>query len=157
MRQTMTNNAARPADARASTTSASVEAEAGAGAGALVLGLPGLTPGPSPLDALVREGARKMLQAALESEVEAFLAQHAARVDNQGHRQVVRNGHLPAREIITGAGPLEVSQPRVRDKSPSILERVKFSSSILPPYLRKSQSIEELIFVPKNAEYYAGR
>lgn len=110
-----------------------------------MLGLPGLTSGPSPLDSLVREGARKMLQAALECEVEAFLAQHAVRVDDQGHRQVVRNGHLPAREIITGAGPLEVSQPRVRDKSPSILERVKFSSSILPPYLRKSKSIEELI------------
>lgn len=86
-----------------------------------------------------------MLQAALESEVEAFLAQHAARVDDRGHREVVRNGHLPAREIITGAGPLEVMQPRVRDKSANILERVKFSSSILPPYLRKSKSIEELI------------
>jgi putative transposase len=141
MRQTTTNDATRPADARASSPSASVEA----GAGAVVLGFPDLTPGPSPLDALVREGARKMLQAALESEVEAFLAQHAARVDDRGHRQVVRNGHLPAREIVTGAGPLEVVQPRVRDKSANILERVKFSSSILPPYLRKSKTIEELI------------
>ena len=86
-----------------------------------------------------------MLQAALESEVEVFLAQHAARVDDQGHHQVVRNGHLLARDIVTGAGPLEVVQPRVRDKSANILERVKFSSSILSPYLRKSLSIEELI------------
>ncbi len=99
----------------------------------------------SPLDALVREGARKMLQAALESEVEQFLEQHSPRVDGQGRRQVVRNGHLPPREIVTGAGPLQIVQPRVRDKSPDVTERVRFSSSILPPYLRKSKSIEELI------------
>lgn len=99
----------------------------------------------SPLDALVREGARKMLQAALESEVQEFLEQHSFRVDEQGRRQVVRNGYLPLREIVTGAGPLEVSQPRVRDKSADVTERVRFSSSILPPYLRKSKSIEELI------------
>ena len=86
-----------------------------------------------------------MLQAALESEVQDFLEQHAARVDDQGRRLVVRNGHLPAREIVTGAGLLEVAQPRVRDKSPDVAERVRFSSSILPPYLRKSRSMEELI------------
>ena len=86
-----------------------------------------------------------MLQAALESEVEAFLEQHAGRVDDQGRRHVVRNGHLPSREIVTGAGPLEVSQPRVRDNSADAADRVRFSSSILPPYLRKSKSIEELI------------
>lgn len=99
----------------------------------------------SPLDTLVREGARKMLQAALENEVQEFLEQHSSRVDEQGRRQVVRNGYLPPREIVTGAGPLEVSQPRVRDKSADVSERVRFSSSILPPYLRKSKSIEELI------------
>lgn len=86
-----------------------------------------------------------MLQAALESEVEQFLEQHSSRVDGQGRRQVVRNGHLPRREVVTGAGPLEIVQPRVRDKSPDVTERVRFSSSILPPYLRKSKSIEELI------------
>jgi putative transposase len=99
----------------------------------------------SPLDALVREGARKMLQAALENEVQSFLDEHAARIDEQGRRLVVRNGHLPAREIVTGAGPLEIQQPRVRDKSEAPDERVHFSSSILPPYLRKSKSVEELI------------
>ena len=99
----------------------------------------------SPLDTLVREGARKMLQAALESEVQDFLELHASRVDDQGRRQVVRNGHLPPREIVTGAGPLAVTQPRVRDKSPDAASRVRFSSSILPPYLRKNKSIEELI------------
>ena len=86
-----------------------------------------------------------MLQAALENEVQAFLDEHGTRVDDQGRRLVVRNGHLPARELVTGAGPLEIRQPRVRDKSAAPEERVHFCSSILPPYLRKSKSIEELI------------
>lgn len=86
-----------------------------------------------------------MLQAALESEVQEFLEQHSSRVDEQGRRLVVRNGYLPSREIVTGAGPLEVSQPRVRDKCADATQRVRFSSSILPPYLRKSKSIEDLI------------
>jgi transposase-like protein len=101
--------------------------------------------GRSPLDELVHQGARRMLQAALESEVQAFLEQHASKVDSHGRRLVVRNGSLPARQILTGAGPLEIAQPRVRDKSPEIATRVRFSSSILPPYLRKSRSLEELI------------
>jgi putative transposase len=99
----------------------------------------------SPLDELVREGARGMLQAALESEVQTFLEEHSTRVDEQGRRLVVRNGHLPSREIVTGAGPLEIQQPRVRDKSADLSERVRFSSEILPPYLRKTKSMEELI------------
>jgi len=86
-----------------------------------------------------------MLQAALESEVQSFLDEQAARVDDRGRRRVVRNGHLPAREIVTGAGPLEIRQPRVRDKTADPAERVQFSSAILPPYLRKSKSVEELI------------
>jgi putative transposase len=101
--------------------------------------------GRSPLDDLVRQGARQMLQAALESEVQMFLNEHTHKVDDQGRRLVVRNGSLPARQILTGAGPLEVTQPRVRDKSSEATERVRFSSSILPVYLRKSKSIEELI------------
>jgi transposase-like protein len=86
-----------------------------------------------------------MLQSALEEEIQSFLEEHARRVDDQGRRLVVRNGHLPAREIVTGAGPLEVRQPRVRDKSAESAERVRFSSAILPPSLRKSKSVEELI------------
>ena len=58
-----------------------------------------------------------MLQAALECEVEAFLAEHADRADEHGRKQVVRNGYLPGRTIMTGAGPLEIEQPRARDKS----------------------------------------
>ena len=99
----------------------------------------------SPLDDLVRAGAQKMLQAALENEVEVFLSQYQDRRDEQGNRLVVRNGRMPSRRILTGAGPLEVEQPRVRDKSPEKSARVHFSSSILPPYLRRSKSIDELI------------
>ena len=99
----------------------------------------------SPLDEIVREGARCMLQAAIDAEVDDFLAEHAARRDEQGRRLVVRNGRLPSREILTGAGPLEVSQPRVRDKTPDKDARVVFSPSVLPPYLRRSKTIEELI------------
>lgn len=101
--------------------------------------------GRSPLDQLVREGARRMLQAAIDAEVDEFLAQHAGRTDEQGRRLVVRNGTLPEREILTGAGKLAVTQPRVRDKSPAAAERVKFSPNILPPYLKRTKSIEELI------------
>jgi transposase-like protein len=99
----------------------------------------------SPLDELVRQGARQMLQAALESEVQTFLEQHSTKVNDQGRRLVVRNGSLPSRQILTGAGPLDITQPRVRDNSPEAVERVHFRSSILPAYLRKSTAIEELI------------
>ena len=101
--------------------------------------------GRSPLDSIVRDGARRMLQAALESEVDAFLEEHAVLLDECGRRRVVRNGYLPTREIATGAGILEVSQPRVRDKASIVDERIVFSSKILPPYLRKSRSMEDLI------------
>jgi putative transposase len=99
----------------------------------------------SPLDELVRAGAQKMLQKAIEDEVQQFLSEQAERVDEQGRRLVVRNGHLPSREVLTGAGPLEVRQPRVRDNTPDPDGRVCFTSSILPPYLRRSKSIDELI------------
>jgi len=99
----------------------------------------------SPLDELVRAGAQKMLQKAIEDEVQQFLWEQAERVDGQGRRLVVGNGHLPPREVLTGAGPLEVRQPRVRDNTPDPDKRVRFTSSILPPYLRRSKSIDELI------------
>ena len=99
----------------------------------------------SPLDELVRQGAQQMLQAAIEAEVSDFMLSHSDRVDDQGRRQVVRNGYLPSREIQTGAGPVDIAQPRVRDNSPDKANRVRFSSSILPRYLRRSKSIEELL------------
>ena len=99
----------------------------------------------SRLDELVRHGAQQMLQSAIEAEVSEFLAQHADRRDAKGRRRVVRNGYLPPREILTGAGRLEVEQPRVRDNASRQEDRVQFSSSILPPYLRRSKAIDELI------------
>ena len=99
----------------------------------------------SPLDELVRHGAQQMLQSAIETEVDDFLAQHAERRDTRGNRRVVRNGYNPAREILTGAGRLAVEQPRVRDNSPKKQSRVQFSSKVLPPYLRRSKAIDELI------------
>ncbi len=85
-----------------------------------------------------------MLQAAIDAEVDDFLAKHSGRRDEQGRRLVVRNGSLPEREILTGAGKLPVRQPRVRDRS-SGDDRVWFSPQVLPPYLKRTNSIEELI------------
>lgn len=98
------------------------------------------------LDEIVRDGARRMLQQALEEEVEAYLQAHAQERDEAGHRLVVRNGHKPERTLLTASGPLPVRQPRVDDRrvGPDG-ERFRFTSQILPPYLRKTKNIEELI------------
>ncbi|TWT38757.1 IS256 family transposase [Blastopirellula retiformator] len=95
----------------------------------------------SPLDELVREGARRMLQAAID----AFVAQHQDRRDEQGRRLVIKNGSLPQREILTGAGAIPVTQGRVRDNTTDPQQRVSFTPSVLPTYLRKTAAIEELI------------
>ena len=87
-----------------------------------------------------------MLTQALEAEIEAFVDRHRHVVDEEGRRQVVRNGHSPTRQVLTGAGQLEVRQPRSRDRRTVDTEdKIRFSSSILPPYLRRSKSIDELI------------
>ncbi len=99
----------------------------------------------SPLDEILREGARKMLQAAIDAEVDAFVEGHQDRRDEQGRRLVVKNGSLPTRDILTGAGAIEVEQGRVRDNSPVSQGRVQFSPSILPAYLKRTDAIEELI------------
>jgi len=85
-----------------------------------------------------------MLADMIQQEVEDWLTQRAHLRDEQGRRQVVRNGHLPEREITTGVGQVKVKQPRVRDRR-SEDQAEPFSSKILPPYLRKTKSIEELI------------
>jgi hypothetical protein len=87
----------------------------------------------SPLDQIIRDGAQRMLQAAIEAEVDEFLLAHDDRRDENGNRLVIRNGRQPARQILTGAGKLDVEQPRVRGKSPDRDGRVAFSSKILPP------------------------
>ena len=100
----------------------------------------------SALDALVREGARQLLQCALELEVAEVLNQFDDLRDAAGHHRVVRNGHLPARSVLSGAGPLEVQQPRVRDRAGKATpDRIRFTSAILPTYLRRSAAVDSLI------------
>jgi len=99
-----------------------------------------------PITDILRSGARKLLAEALEAEIESFLAMYADLKDNQGCQRITRNGYLPEREIQTGVGPVAVKAPRVRDRGPEEeTGRIRFSSSILPPYLRKTKSMEELI------------
>ena len=96
------------------------------------------------LTEILRQGAQNMLGQAVRDEVARYLAERADLVDDQGHQQVVRNGYLPQRPVMTGIGSVEVQQPRVRDRR-AAHEREKFTSSILPPYLRKTRSMEQLL------------
>ena len=96
------------------------------------------------MDELVRAGAQRMLQAAIEAEVAAFVEEHQGLVDEEGRRRVVRNGYLPERTLLTGAGPLSLRQPRVRDRQGGE-DAIRFTSSILPKYLRRSKAMDELI------------
>jgi putative transposase len=99
------------------------------------------------LDEIVREGARRMLAAALEEEVAAYVAACAAERDENGRRLVVRNGHARPRQVTTAAGAVEVTAPRVNDRraDPVTGERMRFSSAILPPWCRKSPKITEVL------------
>jgi putative transposase len=96
------------------------------------------------LTEILRDGARRMLAQAVEAEVAAWIDAHAHLKDASGRQQVVRNGHLPERTIQTGIGEIEVKQPRVRDRRPAA-EREVFTPAVLPPYLRRTKSLEELI------------
>ena len=99
-----------------------------------------------PVTEVLRRGAQQLLAQAIEAEVESFLANYQGLTLDNGHRRVVRNGYLPEREIQTGIGPVAVKMPKVRDRGTAEGGRkVQFSSKILPPYLRRTQSIEELI------------
>jgi len=99
------------------------------------------------LDEIVREGARRMLAAALEDEVAAYIAAHAAERDENGRRLVVRNGHARPRQVTTVAGAIEVQAPRVDDRRVDEVsgERARFSSAILPPWCRKSPKVTEVL------------
>ena len=94
-----------------------------------------------PLTEVLRSGARELLQQAIEAEVASFMAQHRELKDEGERQRVVRNGYQPERTIQTGIGDVPVKQPRVRDRQGTI----KFSSSILPRYLRRTKSLEELL------------
>lgn len=114
-------------------------------------------PGRDVLTEVLRDGAQRLLTQAIDSEVDDWVERHAMLKDARGRQEVVRNGHHPTRTLVTGIGPVEVHQPRVLDRrivgtndagesidaSGQPVER--FRSSILPPYLRKTKAIEELI------------
>jgi putative transposase len=98
-----------------------------------------------PLTEVLRDGARALLAYAVEAEVASFLGGHADKLTADGHRRVVRHGHLPEREIMTGIGPVAVRCPRVRDRASDGAEHIRFSSALLPPYARRTKSLEVLI------------
>jgi transposase-like protein len=99
------------------------------------------------LDELVLQGARRMLAAALEAEVAAYIEAYAQEQDERGHRLVRRNGHARERTIATGAGPIPVAAPRVDDRrlDPVTGEKAGFTSAILPPWCRKSPKVSEVL------------
>lgn len=94
------------------------------------------------LHELIRNGARELIARAVEAELAEFMARYDETVLRDGRRAVVRNGHLPARTIQTGVGDVEVKVPRVRDRSES---GIPFHSKLLPPYLKRARSVEELL------------
>jgi len=114
-------------------------------------------PGRDVLTGILRDGAQRLLGQAIEAEVADWIERHAGSRNESNRQQVVKNGHHPARTLVTGVGPVEVNQPRVLDRrivgandagesidaNGQVVER--FRSSILPPYLRKSKAIEEMI------------
>lgn len=122
----------------------------------------------STLDEIVAEGARRMLAAALEAEVDAYVTALADERDEDGRRLVVRNGHAQPREVVTGAGAIPVQAPRVNDKrvDAETGERARFRSSILAPWARKSPKVSEVLplmylhglstgdFAPALAEFF---
>lgn len=99
------------------------------------------------LDEICREGARKMLAAALEAEAADCIAAFVNQLDEKGHRLVVRNGHAHPRQITTVAGAVEIQAPRINDKrvDPETGERAKFTSRIVPPWCRKSPQVTEVL------------
>ena len=120
------------------------------------------------LDAIAREGARRLLAAALEAEVAEHLEAARGQRDDDGHALVVRNGHAREREVVTVAGAVAVSAPRVNDRRVDEESglRMRFRSSILPPYARRSPAVTEVLpllylhglstkdFVPALAEHF---
>ena len=97
-----------------------------------------------PLTELVRQGARDILFKALEIEIDSFISLYADLKDDQGRKRITRNGYLPKRDIQTGIGPVSVKVPRSRDRQKDV-EKIRFHSSIVPVYLKKTRSIEALI------------
>jgi len=94
------------------------------------------------LTAMLRQGAKNLISRAVQAELTEFLAQYQDVVDDQGRRSVVRNGYQPAREIMTGIGPVDIKVPKTRDKSG---QGIHFRSDLLPPYIKRSKSLETVL------------
>ena len=116
-------------------------------AGGNVLAMPAAVPRPGDVVAeLLRNGAAALLEKALEAEIAAHLASYESLQDSQGRQRIVRNGYLPQRELQTGVGPVEVQVPRARDQEPHAAGGpIQFRSTLLPPYLRRSAAMDELL------------
>lgn len=97
------------------------------------------------LTEIARKGAQQMLARALEEEVAIFLDNYRSMHTEEGRQRFVRNGHLPERVVQTGIGDIAIKQPRVRDRAQATEDGMKFTSSIVPPYLRRSKSIDKLL------------
>ena len=99
-----------------------------------------------PLTEVIQAGAKELLRTAVQAEVTAFIADHAHFLDEEGRQRLVRHGFLPEREMMTGIGTVPVQVPRVRDRgSNEDGSKIKFRSSLVPPYLRKTKSVEDLL------------
>ena len=99
-----------------------------------------------PLTDILRAGAQQLLAQAIEAEVAAHIEVHADLTDASGRRRIVRHGHMPEREVQTGIGAVAVKKPRVRDRDPDAPGGgIRFTSAILPSYLRRAKSVEELL------------
>jgi len=98
-----------------------------------------------PLTKVLRDGARQLLAHAVEAEVAEALAAHAHLATDDGRQRLVRHGHMPERTIQTGIGPVAVRQPRVRDRGATGTDRIRFTSAIVPPYARRSKSLDVLL------------
>ena len=99
---------------------------------------------PDPLTEILRSGACHLIQQAVEAELSVLMDAHCADQTEDGRARLVRHGHLPEREVVPGIGTVPVKVPRIRDRG-SDAEKVRFTSRILPPYLRKTKSMEELL------------
>ena len=97
------------------------------------------------LEEIAREGARRLLDIALKLEVQEHLDKYSKLLDEQGRRQVVRNGYHDERAILTGLGPIPIKQPRVDDRILESIDKERFTSAILPKFMRRSASIDTLL------------
>ena len=100
--------------------------------------------GSDPFTDVLRDGARRLIEQAIHAELAALMASFSGEKLDDGRARLARHGHLSEREVMTGIGPVPVKVPRVRDRKPGA-DRITFTPSILPRYLRKAKSVEELL------------